>query len=556
MQREHAERIITEYLKPIYGFALKRCANLQVAEDLTQDIVLRAFRAMLVKDDVYSPKKFIWTIAHNVLANYYRDRTKTTIGVPIDELAELLPSQDDKPAGSVEDESIDRLHREIAYLSKLQRRIVIAYYFENKKQEVIAKELDIPLGTVKWHLFEAKKDLNKGMDTMRQTGELKFNPIKFELCGTNGSPGTKGANNNFFQSALSQNIVYAVWKEDKTINEIADCLGVSPVYVESEADYLSEYGFLTENKSKYRCNILLDVPTNGLISLHDKMYRESAKLFANELINMLTNSGILKDERIICGQTDQPISLTKSPRADDNFILWSLVPYIAALSGESLMDKSISFEEVATVRPDGGQNICYASVISPGVRKPMYFDSMKQWCGPCWNRNDDYTLWQIDSEWSDKRVDDSYILKTNRILSILSKLDDSVSDESYAFLEETGIMRTKMNIDGNTGWFKSVSQVVWLENTDIKNELIAIGDSIKEKYWHEFKALKEPFVKAALDETPKHLHKMQKYGLQYTFFSDGWFILHCMKELVNNGKLKLPTEAQKKSLTTIIVPNV
>ena len=186
----------------------------------------------------------------------------------------------------------------------------------------------------------------------------------------------------------------------------------------------------------------------------------------------------------------------------------------------------------------------------------MYFDSMKQWCGPFWNKNEDYTLWQIDSEWSDERVDDSYILKTNRILSILSKLDDSVSDESYAFLEEAGIMRTKMDIDGNTGWFKSVSQVVWLENTDIKNELIAVGDRIKEKYWHKFETLKEPFVKAVLDETPKHLHKMQKYGLQYTFFSDGWFILHCMKELVNNGKLKLPTEAQKKSLTTIIVPNV
>ena len=163
-------------------------------------------------------------------------------------------------------------------------------------------------------------------------------------------------------------------------------------------------------------------------------------------------------------------------------------------------DKSISFEEVATVRPDGGQNICYASVISPGVKKPMYFDSMKQWCGPCWNRNEDYTLWQIDSEWSDGRVDDNYISKTNRILSILSRLDDSVSDESYAFLEEAGIMRTKMNINGNTGWFKSVSQAVWLENTDIKNKLIAIGDHIKEKYWHEFETLKESFVKAVLDE--------------------------------------------------------
>ena len=67
--------------------------------------------------------------------------------------------------------------------------------------------------------------------------------------------------------------------------------------------------------------------------------------------------------------------------------------------------------------------------------------------------------------------------------------------------------------------------------------------------------MKESFVKAVLNETPKHLHKMQKFGLQYMFFADSWFILHCMKELVNNGKLKLPTEEQKKSLTTMIVPN-
>lgn len=552
MKRDLAEKITTEYLKPVYGFALKRCANLQDAEDLTQEIVLRAFRALLVKDDLDSPEKFIWTVAHNALANYYRDKTKTAIGVPIDELAELLPSEDDTTAGIIEKESIDRLHREIAYLSKLQRRIVIAYYFENKKQEAIANELCIPLGTVKWHLFEAKKDLKRGMDIMRQASELKFNPIKFDLCGMNGSPGTKGANSNFFRSALSQNIVYAVWKEDKTVNEIADCLGVSPVYVESEAEYLAEYGFLTENKGKYRCNILLDDPTNELISLHDEMYRKAAKLFANELFDELTNSGILKDERIVCGQTDQPISLTESPKTDDNFILWSLVPYIAALSGEKLMDKSISFEEAATMRPDGGHNICYASVISPDVKKPMYFDSMKQWNGPCWNGMD-YILWQIDSEWSVRRVDDQYFDKANRILTLLSReMDEQLSKDEYIFLAEMGMIKTNGDYDG---MFKAVWQAVWLKNTDIKNELIAIGDRIKEKYWTEMQAMRAPFIKAVLDATPKHLHTMQKYGLQYTFFSDGWFILHCMKELVNNGKLKLPTEEQKKSLTTIIVPN-
>ncbi len=217
------------------------------------------------------------------------------------------------------------------------------------------------------------------------------------------------------------------------------------------------------------------------------------------------------------------------------------------------MDKSISFDEAATLRPDGGHNICYASVLSPDAKKPIYLDSMMHWCGPCWNANKDYTLWQIDSEWSTGRVTDSYIAKVERILSLFSReLDGELSKEEYAFLAENGMVKTNGDYDG---MFKSSIQIVWLENAEIKKQLIAIGDRIKERHWTEFEAMKAPFIKAVLDYTPKHLHKMQKYGLQYTFFSDGWFVLHCLKELVNNGKLKLPTEGQKKSLTTILVPN-
>lgn len=553
MKRERAEKLTTEYLKAIYGFALKRCANLQDAEDLTQEIVLKVFRSFLCRDDIEAPDKYIWTVAHNTLSNYYREKTKIAMGIPMGDFAELLSLDNDTADDLVEKETIDCLHKEIAYLSKLQRKIVIAYYFENKKQETIATELGIPLGTVKWHLFEAKKNLKKGIDTMRQIGQLQFNPIKFELCGTNGSPGTKGANSNLLRSTFSQNIVYSVWKEAKTVGKIADDLGVSPVYVESEAEYLAEYGFLTEKSGKYLCNILIDEASNELIELKDKMYRQAAEAFANELFDELTNSGILKDPRIICAQTDKPITLTSHERADDHFILWSLIPYIAARSGEGLMDQSISFDEVATIRPDGGHNLCYASIAAPNVKPPMYFESMLQFCGPFWNRNEDYTLWQIDSEWSSQRINDGYIDKACRILSLLSrKEDDLLSKDEYTFLAENGIIKTNGDDDSN---FKTARQIVWLENTDINNALIAIGDRIKERHWSEFEALKKPFVKAVLNETPKHLHKMQKYGLQYIFFSDGWFILHCLKELVNHGKLKLPTEEQKKSLTTIIVPN-
>lgn len=52
MNRQDVEKSIARYLKPIFGFALKRCKSIHDAEDLSQEIAIRAFRALLVKDDV------------------------------------------------------------------------------------------------------------------------------------------------------------------------------------------------------------------------------------------------------------------------------------------------------------------------------------------------------------------------------------------------------------------------------------------------------------------------------------------------------------------------
>jgi len=144
VKRQDAEKIITEYLKPVYGFALKHCSIIQDAEDLSQDIILKAFRALLHKDDIENAEKFIWTVAHNALCNYYRDNAKSAVCVPIDELSEIIADPDDPFSEDETRETLRRLRLEIAYLSKLQRRIVIAYYFENRKQADIAKELGIP----------------------------------------------------------------------------------------------------------------------------------------------------------------------------------------------------------------------------------------------------------------------------------------------------------------------------------------------------------------------------------------------------------------------------
>jgi len=551
VNRQDAEKTIAEYIKPIFGFALKRCKNAHDAEDLSQEIVLRAFRALLVKDDIGDTGKFIWTIAHNALSNYYRDTAKSMIGVSLDEAAESIADSDSTFDDVDNTDTIRRLQSEIAYLSKLQRRIVIAYYFENRKQADIAKDLDIPLGTVKWHLFEAKKELKRGMDTVRKTSDLKFNPIKFHATGINGSVGTKNLN-DFFRSALSQNICYCVRNKAKTIHEIADDLGVSPVYVESLVDCLEEFGFLKEQRGKYIINFIINEPSTELLALQDTMYKKAATLFANELYDNLTASGILDDPDIWCSQTDTEISLTNSKRGDHNYILWSLIPYIAAWSGETLMEETVSFDEVATIRPDGGHNIFHASVIQNEAALPQDYVHMKNWCGPMWNDYNGYTLWQIDSEWSDRgnTLGFQYFEDVKRVLSLFAR-EDELSKDEYTWLCERGFVKTNGDYDG---YFIASWQIVTLASKEIKEKLLSMGDKIKRKLQPEFDALKAPYVKAVLDSVPAHLKKVREYELQFLFHSDGWFLLHCIVALLNNGKLKEPTEGQRKALSTLIIP--
>ncbi len=556
MKRQDAEKIIMEYVKYIFGFALKHCKSEHDAEDLSQEIVLKAFRALLIKEDIVDIRKFIWTIAHNTLSNYYRDSVKSSIGVSIDELAEVIADPDLLLDDDDNADSICRLQSEIAYLSKLQRKIIIAYYFENRKQSDIAKDLDIPLGTVKWHLFEAKKELKRGMDTMRKTSELKFNPIKFHSYGINGSAGTKSPD-EFFRSVLLQNICYCVRNKAKTVNAIADDLGVSPVYVETEVDFLEEYGFLKQQQDKYIVNFIISEPSAELLTLQDSMYKKAAGLFANELYDELIASELLEHPDIYCGQSDKPIVLTESRRADRNFILWSLIPYISAWSGKNLMDDRISFEDVATMRPDGGHNIFHAAVLPKDLILPDDYVYMKNWFGPSWvsNKGAEYMLWSIDTEWSDHQLE--LRCRTYETICRVIRLHEReqrgeiLSKDEYAWLSKLGFIKTNGDYEGN---FKSSWQIVTLMSKDINEKLLAVGDRIKEKYKSEFDAIKAPYVKAVLDSIPTHLRMVQEYELQFLFHSDGWFLLHCIVALLNNGKLKPPTEGQRKALTTLIVP--
>lgn len=544
MNRQDAEKNITEYLKTIFAFTLKKCKNAEDAEDLSQEIVLKAYRALLTKDDIGDVGKFVWTIAHNALSNYYRDTSKAVIGVSLEDVAEIVVEPDLLPYET--DDSILRLQSEIAYLSKLQRKIVIAYYFENRKQSDIAEELNIPLGTVKWHLFESKKELKRGIKTMRKTSELKFNPIKFNSYRVLGTVGSMNLE-DFFHSRLLQNICYCVRNEAKTINEIADDLGVSPVFVESEVDVLTEFCFLKEEKGKYIINFFIDELTADVLIKEHEMYKNAAELFANELYDELILSGLLENPDVLCGENDK------------NFIMWSLIPYIISTSSDELIDGKTFFEEVADIRPDGSRNVFHAYITPENMVLPKDYVHKNNLYGPFMYESDKCNLekamfWQLDTEWSESRVkgNDKDVENAERILSLYKRGcgTDFLSQDEYAWLAEQGYIRINGNDTepGKVSW-----QIVTLANPDIKNKLIEIGKTIATKHKDAFCSIKADYVKTLSDAVPTHLRKVKEYELQFLFHYNGYFILHCMVELLNKGKIQPPTEEQKKALTTIIV---
>ena len=552
MNRQDAEKITTQYLKPIFGFALKRCQNTQDAEDLSQEIVFKAFRAMVSRDDIADPEKFIWTIAHNALSNYYRDSGKSMVCVSVDEVAEVLPDPNAALGEEDDMDAIRRLQSEIAYLSKLQRRIVIAYYFENRKQSEIAKELDIPLGTVKWHLFEAKKELKRGMDTMRNPGELKFNPIRFYSYGISGQTGTKSLE-EFFRAALPQNICYCVRRQAKTVNEIAEDLGVSPVYIEGEVEFLEEYGFLLKQKEKYIANFIMDESSEELLIMQNRMYAQAAKDYADDLHEALMASGLLDDPAIQCRQTDEDISMTEDVPMDRNFLLWTLIPYITADAGKNLLNAKITRDEVATIRPDGGNNIFRATIYNPNLNQSADILSFQECVnGPCWNEHRGRVLWQMDTQWSERTdmMDTQYSKNAVRVLSFyLNEHEDILSRDEYAWLAERGFIKTCGDYNG---LFKTAWQVVIFTDPAIQEKLLQLGEAVKAKHISRFEALKRPYAEAVMQTVPPHLRKVKEYELQFLLHDDARFLLHCIHALMDSGKLHAPTAGQRKALSTLI----
>ena len=283
MNKQQADELIVQYLPKIYGFAMKKAFSYQEAEELSSDIVAEVYLSMLSAKEIVNIDGYVWRISEHVYSKFVSSKKKRE-GISIDG----MDFPDDTSVWDDDvDTELDLLRREIAFLTQTRRKIVYSFYYENKTISTITKEMGIPEGTIKWHLNKAKNDLKEGFIMERKIGKLGIKPIEATGFGHGGNPGSNGGPEYYLGNKLNLNIVYSVYYTPKTLTEIAEELGVTPVYIEDAVAELVANGFLVEQAGKRYTTYVCFNPETYSLELKDKRLQkkmEIAKLLVREYV--------------------------------------------------------------------------------------------------------------------------------------------------------------------------------------------------------------------------------------------------------------------------------
>lgn len=158
--RHAADRLLERYLRACRAVALAVTGTEPDADDVCQEAFVTAIERI---DECREPERFgawLLQIVRNRARNQVRYQTVRRT-VPLDDRD---PAGGPSPADAVEqDELRRRLLAALATLTELQREVVLLHDLEGWKHREIAERLGVPAGTVRSHLYHARRQMRKAL---------------------------------------------------------------------------------------------------------------------------------------------------------------------------------------------------------------------------------------------------------------------------------------------------------------------------------------------------------------------------------------------------------
>lgn len=149
--------LVERYDRAVYTLCLRTMRDAEEARDCTQEAFFKAFRSLRTFKPGAKFSTWIFSIAYHACCDRL-GRRKRHSGDELPDRADPSPG----PAAVAERNDESRaLHAAIAALPEKYRTVITLYHLQGRQYEEIARVLDLPIGTVKTHLFRAKELLRK-----------------------------------------------------------------------------------------------------------------------------------------------------------------------------------------------------------------------------------------------------------------------------------------------------------------------------------------------------------------------------------------------------------
>ena len=139
----------------LVAFFRARGCERDLAEDLAQEVMLIVYgKAEQIRDRTLF-RAWLFKIARNALCRHYGKQTREVETVDLADVPDRLVAAIHKPAGTP---AFEFLHW-MAFLDTREREVMRLRFIEQWEYHEIAAARAIPIGTVQWRVFNAKKKL-------------------------------------------------------------------------------------------------------------------------------------------------------------------------------------------------------------------------------------------------------------------------------------------------------------------------------------------------------------------------------------------------------------
>jgi len=162
------EKLMKKYYQLIYNLIFRMISRKEDVEDLTQEAFIKAFNSLQNFDRQFAFSTWLFKIATNNAIDYLRKKKLNTFSIDREIESEEsdfkfeIPDSENKPDRVIiEDERKQILDEAIESLPPKYKEVILLRHKMDKEYEEIAKELKLPLGTVKAHIFRGRELLNK-----------------------------------------------------------------------------------------------------------------------------------------------------------------------------------------------------------------------------------------------------------------------------------------------------------------------------------------------------------------------------------------------------------